>query len=262
MSKSLSLLILLVSGFLAAPVVAQNAFPATSGMSSSGAVGDPRSRAKLHTELGSLYYQERNMAVALEEMNIAIEADSGYAPAYNVRGLVYLYLGELQQAESDFRRALRLADGDPEINNNFGLFLCQVGREKESIEYFQRAIKNPLYQTPERALMNAAQCSQKLGDLDAAEAYIDRALRYSRNNQQALLQLASINYQKNNFSVAKALLLELSRQTEPNAAVLWLGLRIERRLNDRSAEANYASQLRRKFPESGEYQEFLKGNLQ
>lgn len=255
-------LLLATCAMLAFPLRAQNAVQATSGVSASGSPGDPRNRAKLHTELASLYFQDGNVTVALEELRIAIEADSDYAPAYNVRGLVNLYLRELEPADRDFKRALRLADGDPEINNNYGWFLCQVGREQESIAYFQRAIRNPLYQTPERALLNAGQCSQKLGDLKAAEDYFDRALRYSRKNPQALLQLAALNYQRNNLPVARSLLAELLRQTEPNAAVLWLALRIERRSNDRNAEASYANQLRRKFPDSAEYQELLKGNFQ
>lgn len=243
-------------------VSAQNAVQATSGMSASGTVGDPRNRAKLHTELGSLYFQDGNVTVALDELRIALEADSDYAPAYNVRGLVNLYLRELELAESDFKRALRLADGDPEINNNYGWFLCQIGREQESLGYFQRAIRNPLYQTPERALLNAGQCSKKMGDLKAAEDYFDRVLRYSRKNPQALLHLATINYLRNNLPAARTLLGELLRQTEPNAAVLWLALRVERRSNDRNAEANFANQLKRKFPDSAEYQDLLKGNFE
>jgi type IV pilus assembly protein PilF len=256
-----SLLALLLAG-VSAPTSAQNAVQATSGMSASGAVGDPRNRAKLHTELGSLYFQDGNVPVALEELRIAIDADSDYAPAYNVRGLVNLYLRELEQAETDFKRALRLAGGDPEVNNNYGWFLCQVGREGESIDYFQRAIRNPLYQTPERALVNAGQCSLKAKDVKAAEDFFERALRYSRNNPQALLHLADIHYQRNNPATAKSLLAELLRQTEPNAAVLWLALRVERRLNDRSAEANYANQLRRKFPDSAEYRDLQKGKFE
>ena len=44
--------------------------------------------------------------------------------------------------------ALGLAAGDPEINNNYGWFLCQNGREQLAINYFMAAAKNPLYATP------------------------------------------------------------------------------------------------------------------
>jgi type IV pilus assembly protein PilF len=240
----------------------EGAVQATSGVASKGGVGDPRNRAKLHTELGSMYFQDGNMAVALDELRIALEADSSYAPAYNVRGLVRMYLRETDLAETDFKQALRIAENDPEINNNYGWFLCQIAREKESIGYFMRAIKNPLYQTPDRAYLNAGMCSQKAGDLVSAEDFFQKTLRFSPDNPQALLQLASINYKRGNLDAAKKQLSEVARRTEPNAEMLWLALRLERRMGDRSAEANYAVQLRRKFPGSPEYQELQRGNFE
>lgn len=252
--------ILLLS--VVSPLAAQTAVQATSDQTPSGAVGDPRTRAKLHTELGSLYFQDGNMTVALDELKIAIDADSSYAPAYNVRGLVNLRLRETALAESDFNRALSLAAGDPEINNNYGWFLCQTGREKDAIAYFMKAVRNTLYQTPERAYLNAGMCSQKIGEAAAAEDYFHLALRVSRNNPMVLLQLATINYKRQAFAEARKLLAELLQLTEPNAEVLWLALRVERRLGDRNAEAGYVSQLRRKFPTSPEYQEFLAGKFE
>lgn len=247
---------------LVAPVSAQNATQAASEIVSSGGVGDPHTRAKLHTELGSMYFQDGNMAVALDELKIAIAISPTYAPAYNVRGLVRLYLREMVPAEEDFKQALRLAENDPEINNNYGWFLCQTAREKESVPYFMRAIKNPLYQTPDRAYLNAGRCSYKAGDVEAAEDFFDKALRVSPGNPQALMQLASINYRRGNLEQAKMQLAEVVRKVEPNAELLWLALRIERRLGDRAAEASYNSQLRRKFSGSPEYQELLKGNFE
>jgi type IV pilus assembly protein PilF len=244
------------------PALAQNATQAASEVISSGGVGDPHTRAKLHTELGALYFQDGNMAVALEELKIAIAIDSTYAPAFNVRGLVRLYLREMQPAEDDFKQALRLAENDPEINNNYGWFLCQTAREKDSISYFLRAIKNPLYQTPDRAYLNAGRCSVKFGDIDSAEDFFQKALRFSPDNLQALMQLAGISYKRGNAELAKKQLSEVIRKTEPNAELLWLALRIEHRLGDRVAEASFGSQLRRKFPGSPEYQEMLKGNFE
>ena len=50
---------------------------------------DPRNRAKIHTELGAMYFQAGNNAVALDELRIALNADSSYYQAYSVRGLVH-----------------------------------------------------------------------------------------------------------------------------------------------------------------------------
>lgn len=253
---------LLVAMLPATAVFAQGATPATSEQVTQGGVGDPRTRAKLHTELASLYFQDGNMAVALEELRIAIAADATYAPAFNVRGLVHVYLREIPLAENDFKEALRLASNDPEINNNYGWFLCQIGREKESITFFMRALQNPLYQTPERAWLNAGQCSLKAGDIASADDYFQKALRFSPDNAQAMLQLANISYLRGDFNGAHTRLGEVLRRVEPNAEALWLALRIERRLGDRAAEASYASQLRRRFPASPEYQKLSKGEYE
>ena len=80
---------------------------------------DPRNRAKIHTELGAMYFQGGSMSVALDELGIALAADSSYFQAYSIRGLVYGALKEYGKAESDFQRALSLAPNDPEVNNNY-----------------------------------------------------------------------------------------------------------------------------------------------
>lgn len=263
-SRGLLLLVMACAAFVpASGAFAQGATQAASEQVTQGGVGDPRTRAKLHTELGSLYFQDGNMAVALEELRIAISADPAYAPAFNVRGLVHVYLREIALAENDFREALRLAANDPEINNNYGWFLCQQsGREKDAITYFMRALQNPLYQTPERAWLNAGQCALKTGDIAAADDYFQKSLRFAPNNAQAMLQLAGISYLRGDFVAARNRLGEVLRKVEPNAEALWLGLRIERHLGDRAAEASYASQLRRRFPASPEFQKLSKGEYE
>jgi type IV pilus assembly protein PilF len=223
---------------------------------------DIHTRAKLHTELGSLYFQNGNLIVALEELTIAISINPNYAQAYSTRGVVLYYIKEFESAEKDFRRALELDERDPEISNNYGWFLCRTGKEKEAIAYFQRALKSPLYQTPEAAYLNAGTCYIKLGDLDSAEDAIRRSLRFVPDNWQGLFQLANISYKRGNFDAAREHLKNVVRLTDPGADVLWLFLRVERRLGDRSAEGSLMSQLRRKFPDSPEYQAFLKGNYE
>lgn len=169
------LLMVILAGGAALPALAQQAVEAQSQRPAYGT--DPRARAKIHTEPASLYFQDGNLAVALEELGVAIHADPGYAPAYNVRGLVRAYLRELTLAEEDFKKALGLASNDPEINNNYGWFLCENGKPRQAISYFLNAIKNPLYTTPDLAYANAGSCAVKAGDLEGAENYLTTAIR-------------------------------------------------------------------------------------
>lgn len=223
---------------------------------------DVRQRAKIRTELAASYFVEGNYAIALEELVTAVKADSSYAPAYSVRGLVQMRLGENEAAEESFRKALDLAPNDPEINNNYGWFLCQTGKEKDSFAYFMQAIKNPLYQTPEKSWVNSGLCAMRLRDYKSAADYLHKAHRPGRAGYVALYPLALLEYERGAYAQARGWLAELHRVLEPSAESIWLALRVERRLGDRGAEASYSAQLRRRFPESKEALELRRGNFE
>lgn len=219
-------------------------------------------RAKIHTELGSLYLLDGRSAVALEEARIALAVDASYAPAYNLLGLTHMVLRETKQAEESFEKALRLAPGDPEINNNFGWFLCQSGREQRSIEYFMFAARNPLYTTPTKPYTNAGICSIRLKDDKAAEDYLSRALRLNATNTQALYWLAELDYRHGRYAEAHQGVVDIEKILEPTAEVTWLSLRIERKLGNRETEARLAAQLRRRFAGTAESQLLLQGQFE
>lgn len=225
-------------------------------------VKDARSRAKIHTELGALYFQDRNIPVAMEELTVAIYIDPTYAPAYSMRALVHHYLKEPQHAEDNFRDALRYAPDDPEIANNYGWFLCQIGKYKDGLPQFERALRNRLYQTPDRAYLNAGQCAMAMGDMKLAEDYLEKAHRFSNGSPVAALRRAELYYRTDRLDLARSELAELTRRIDPNAEMLWLAIRVERKLGDREAENRFATQLRRRFPTSTEYQELAKGNYE
>jgi type IV pilus assembly protein PilF len=216
------------------------------------AASDQQARAKVHTELGSLYLLDGRSAIALEEARIAIAADSNYAPAYNLLALTHMGLGEQRLAEDSFQQALRLAPGDPEISNNYGWFLCQTGREQQAIGYFMAAAKNPLYTTPTKPYTNAGICAYRVKNDKAAQEFLSTALRLAPENNQARLGLAEVAYRQGRYNEAKQWTSDIEKTMEPTADVLWMALRIERKLGNREAEARYAAQLRRRFPGSPE----------
>ena len=255
---------LLVAVLVAPPLLAQSATqtgPQPGGPQDT-TVKDPRSRAKIHTELGSLYFQDKNIPVAMEELTIAIYIDPTYAPAYSMRALVHHYLNEPQHAEDNFKEALRYAPEDPEIANNHGWFLCQIGKYKEGLPEFERALRNRLYQTPDRAYLNAGQCAVSMGDLKLGEEYLQKAYRMTGGSPITVFRMADLYFRTNRIDEARKELADLMRKIEPNAEVLWLAVRVERKIGDREVENRYTTQLRRKYPDSKEYQELLKGNYE
>ncbi|MFA5082726.1 MAG: type IV pilus biogenesis/stability protein PilW [Hydrogenophilaceae bacterium] len=216
-------------------------------------------RARIHTELAAQYYMQRQYSVALQEVREAIQSDAGYAPAYNILGLVHAALLEDKEAEANFRRSIELAPQYSEAHNNYGYFLCSRQRRAEAMQHFEQAWKNPLYAMPERALANAGHCALKSGDLVEAEGYARRALIRVDNQPQALVTLAEIQYRRGNIAAARTVFQQLEAQGSLDPSALWLAVKLERRGDNRVAEANYGLQLRRNYPDSQEAGWLLNG---
>ena len=137
----------------------------------------PENRARVHTELAALYYQQGSFKTALNELETAVRIDPTYAPAFGMFGLVYMQLGEKARASGSFEQAIVLAPSDPDIRNNYGLFLCNTGQYQAGLSQLELAWKNPLYETPGLALANAGRCAMAAGEIAQAKAFSQRAER-------------------------------------------------------------------------------------
>jgi len=223
-----------------------------SGFARMGADSAVRQRARAFTDLAQAYYSRAQYKVALDELSKAITADSSFGPAYNIYGLVYMDLAEDKLAEENFRRAIELNSDDSDARTNYGWFLCTRGRYDEGLSQFGAALQNPLYAHPEQAMVNTSMCAEKKGDLLLAESSLVKSLKLQPDNPNTILKLAGLNFRQSRLMDAQRLLDRYTEIAPPTAESLWLGLRLERKSGDRSQEANYGLQLRKRFPDSNE----------
>jgi type IV pilus assembly protein PilF len=212
----------------------------------------PKDRAALHAELGAGYYERGRMDIALEELNEAMALDPDNPQIYNYFGLVYTVLGENAKAEQNFQRGLALAPDDSDIRHNWGWYLCSNGKPRQSIPEFEMALRNPLYKTPEIALINAGRCSAEFGDIANAESYYRRALTRAPTNAPAAYGLALLAFRAGRLDEARGYMKVLNAQPAAPPEALFLGMCIERKAGDRSAETVYITQLRNRYPDSAE----------
>lgn len=220
---------------------------------------DNQKRARIRMQLAIGYYEQRQLATALDEIKQSIQADPGFADAYSVRALIYMEMNESRLAEDSMLHALKLSPNNPDFNNNYGWFLCQNGRPKDSIGYFEAALKSRAYQSPAKALNNAGVCSLKMKDDTAAERYFTDAFRYDTENVSTNTNLARVHYLRHDYARAKFYINRILKGETVTAEALWLGARIERKLGDRTAENALVTQLRRRHPNSAEYAAYLRG---
>jgi type IV pilus assembly protein PilF len=219
-------------------------------------------RASIRLQLAIGYFQDGKLEVALDEVKHAIAADPGFADAYGVRALIYSGMGELTLAEENFQRALALAPRNPELSNNYGSFLCQHGRGAQAMPYFEAALKNPTYQSPLRAMLNAGSCSLKSGNPALAERYLLEALRIEPEHPTASANLARLYFERRDYARAAFFMNRLKAVAKPDslaADVLWLSIRIDHKLGEKASEASMVALLRRQHPGSPEYAAFQRG---
>ncbi len=211
-----------------------------------------REAAEPNALLGIEYKKAGQDEQAMSHLQRALVHNPDYPLAHNAIAVLYERLGQNDRAEAHFRRVTELAPKDSDAWNNYGRFLCSQERYEQSTQAFQRALDNPLYQTPQNTYTNLGLCALREGKRDLAEHYLRQALGKSPNFAPALYQMARLSWDAGNALQARAYLQRLNQLVRPSAALLWLGVQVERELGDRAAADAYALQLRQRFPTSAE----------
>lgn len=115
---------------------------------------ETRRRARIRLELAASYLQRGQTTVALDEVKQSVAIDPTFADAQHLMALVYMRLGNLDQAEDSLRRAQSLKPGDPDIMHNYGWLQCQRQRYADAEQWFERALAVPTYPSRSRTLMS------------------------------------------------------------------------------------------------------------
>ncbi len=219
-----------------------------------------RKRARIRIELASGYFEQGQTTVALDEIKQALAADPNYAPAYNLRGLVYMQMSEPALAEASFNRAIQLNPRDADAMHNLGWMWCQQGRLAPSLEQFGRALAVTGYANTARTWMAQGVCQVRAGMNAEAEKSLTRAFELDASNPITMYNLARLLLQRGDALRAQFYVRRLNGSPDlVNAETLWLGVRVERRLGNAEGVRQLADQLRQRFPNSPEWARYLRG---
>lgn len=211
-----------------------------------------RKRARIRVELAVSYFEEGQTTIALDEIKQALVTDPNYPEAFNLRGLIYMRLNDSRQAEDSFRRALLLRPADPNVLHNFGWLACQQARYAEATQMFSQALANPQYGERPKTLMTLGLCQLRAGQTAEAEASLTLSYELDAGNPITGYNLATLMYQRSEFARAQFYVRRINNSALANAESLWLGIKVERRLNNADATEQLATQLRKRFGQSRE----------
>jgi type IV pilus assembly protein PilF len=223
--------------------------PSQSGTATSNE--DPvRYRARIHTELGANYLQRAQYVVALEELREAVRIDPRYGLAHSMTGLVHANLGEDAKADAAFKRAIEVAPNEGDIRNQYGSFLCGLGKSDEGIAQFDTALRLPLYQTPQVALENAGSCALASQKIRPAESYFGRLVQLFPFNSRGYQGLAAVALKTARFDEVRKQ-VELGLRTQQiTPQLLFYGVCAERKLGNKQREDEHRALLKSRFADT------------
>jgi type IV pilus assembly protein PilF len=162
--------------------------------------------------------------------------------------LLYDRLDDQKRADEYYRSALRLAPGNPDMSNNYAVYLCKRGRFEEGVKLFEDVATNRLYRTPEAAFTNAGVCYRTAKRLPEAERSFQRALQARPNYSEAALQLTDLYLERGRVPEARTQVEQFLNSFTATPDMLLVGVRVMRAAGDRLAEERYARKLRLEFP--------------
>jgi type IV pilus assembly protein PilF len=217
---------------------------------------ETRRRARIRLELATGYFEQGKTEVALDEVKQVLAIDPSFSEGYDLRGLILMRLNENRAAEESFRRATSLNPRDPNPNHNLAWLLCQEGRYPEAQRAFDVAMRNPTYGGRAKTLMAQGVCQARAGKLPEAEQSLSRSYELDPGNPITGYTLANLLYRRGENQRAQFYIRRINNSELANAESLWLGIKVERRMNDITAMRQLGDQLKKRFggtPEATRY---------
>jgi type IV pilus assembly protein PilF len=216
--------------------------------------GDKQTSAEkageLNKQLGTEYLKKGNLALAKEKLERAEKYNPRDAEVHSVLAVLYERLGSPKQVDEHYKAAVRLAPKDPQISNNYAVYLCRNGRTDEGVKRFIEAAQNPLYRTPEIAFSNAGVCLRSAKRLSEAATTFSRALTIRPNYAEAAFQYADLELERGDLAKSRGIIDKYLGTYDATADLLLTAVRVTRAQSDRVAEDKYTRRLRVEFPNS------------
>lgn len=224
---------------------------ASGGKRGADGVTPSEAAAGFNLQLGIAYLRSGNLALAKDKLQRALAQDPRDADVHSALALLEDRLGHPAEADNYFRTALRLSPQNPDISNNYAIYLCRNKREREGVERFLAVANNALYTSPEMAFTNAGVCQRGAGLLDEAVLNFSKAQRIRPNYPEAAYQLADLELARNRAAEARSIIDRFTGSfLNVTPEMLLVGVRAAHSQGDRLAEERYARRLRLDFPSS------------
>ena len=143
--------------------------------------------------------------------------------------------------------------------HNLGWLLCQQAKYAEAQQLFTQALSNILYVERAKTFRALGLCQLKAGQRSEAEQSLLKSYEFDAGNPITAYNLATLLFLRGDFVRAQFYVRRLNNSELANAESLWLGVKVERRLDNKEAMQQLATQLEKRFPKATETSAYQRG---
>ncbi len=219
---------------------------------------DKQEVARVRTSLAAQYIRKNELDTAQQQLEKAFAADSRYAPAYDMMGVLLQQEGSpinLKKADQYFKKAIALDKDFEQAHNNYGVYLSQMKRYSEAAAQFEIAGSALGYEGRISALENLGRTYLQLNNNQAASKAFLRALEGNRNSLIAHIELVDLLLEQQRIPQAQRLYdetLMLVQGQGISPRLLLQGIKLASAQNDKPTRQQLAQQLLSAYPLSSE----------
>lgn len=141
--------------------------------------------AELYLDEGKKNNDAQMLADGLKNANEAVKLNAEFAPAYRVRGELYLIAKEYQRARDDLKKYVSLTDGDLKAQVRYASFLFLSENYQEAIDELVRLKKDTVTNV---MLRLEGMSYNQIGELDKAEAAMNQYFERVQKEEYRLWQ--------------------------------------------------------------------------
>ena len=205
---------------------------------------EKKNMALSYYKLGQSHLQTGSPQKAFVKFHESLDFNPEAKETYNALGWTNLLLGDYDQSEASYLKAVELDDNFSEAWNNLCfLYYNELKRYDDAINACQKALENVRYGTPEKPLYTLGRISYRRGDYRKALAYTDKAIR-------RFPQLVGAYY-------SKALIYNAMGQYSEAQHVMGEALELDPRFQGNKKKAEKHFNDNRRSYEKGEADQFI-----
>jgi type IV pilus assembly protein PilF len=209
-----------------------------------------RERAEIRLALAQAYFEQGQLAVALEEADRSLAIDATHAQAHVLRGLVLMSQQQPERARASLDQALALDARLVSAWHNRAWLLCQQGQWSAADSDFSQALVWANGPARVQTLMTQGVCLSKAQSWEQAEQRLSQALDLDSRHPMALYHWARVQQARGRWPEAQQALQHLNASPHVSAESLRLGILGAQQLGDTQAEAQWSQALQHRFTPS------------